>query len=387
MNFGNTGRFVMVSVSSGLIAAIIVLAVMGPGEPEPEGLRVLDAQADSLLPRSVGPVSYADAVERAAPAVVNVFTTKIYNQRANPLFDDPFFRQFFGDFFGDGGPVRQRRQNSLGSGVVVDSRGFIVTNNHVIAGADEIKVVLSDGATHEAEVVGTDSDTDVAVLKVSESSSLPSVTLGSSTLLRVGDVVFAIGNPFGVGQTVTMGIVSATGRNQLGITNFENFIQTDAAINPGNSGGALIDANGNLVGINTAIFSRSGGNQGIGFAIPVDLVRDIIEQLVSNGEVQRGWLGIAGQDVTPALADSFGLKGTDGVLISSVVEKGPAATAGIRPGDVITKIDDVAIDSAFDVVSAVGGKAPGTVVTVEGWRGTRPLQLGVSLGRRPPSTR
>ena len=389
MRFGKTGHFLLLSMSAGLFAAATVLFFLGRPGPDPLVLDIQEVTAAPQLPAAEGPVSYAGAVAQASPAVVNVFTTKVYTQRINPLFDDPFFRQFFGDMLGDsiGNRLRKRRKNSLGSGVIVDARGFVVTNNHVIDGADEIQVVLNDGSTLDAEVVGTDADTDVAVLRVTGGTNLPVVTLGSSSKLRVGDVVFAIGNPFGVGQTVTMGIVSATGRNQLGITNFENFIQTDAAINPGNSGGALIDAYGNLVGINTAIFSRSGGSLGIGFAIPVDMVRGIIDQIVTYGEVRRGWIGIAGQDVTPALAESFGLQGTRGVLISSVVADGPAARAGIRPGDVITEIDDVSIDSAFDVVSTVAGRPPDSIIRVRGWRGGEALDLGITLGSRPLRSR
>ncbi|MEN8176486.1 MAG: Do family serine endopeptidase [Pseudomonadota bacterium] len=376
------GRFLFLSVVSGLAAAVLVLYLDTRLHPQQEQLHTVEMAPQPGLTRTSGPVSYADAVQQAGPAVVNIFTTKIVQQRVSPLFDDPFFRQFFRDL--PGTRVRKRRQNSLGSGVIVDSRGYVVTNNHVIAEADEIRVVLGNGTTLEAQVVGTDPDTDIALLKVKNGGALPVVALGSSSGLRVGDVVFAIGNPFGVGQTVTMGIVSATGRNQLGITNFENFIQTDAAINPGNSGGALIDANGGLVGINTAIFSKSGGYQGIGFAIPVDMVSDIMSQLVSHGEVRRGWLGIAGQDVTPELADSFGLKETRGVLISSVLDDGPADLSGMRPGDVITRIDSEEIDSAFDVVNAVAGKPPGTEVRILGWRGSDPLDLIARLQARPP---
>jgi serine protease DegS len=229
--------------------------------------------------------------------------------------------------------------------------------------------------------VGTDPDSDIAVLKV-DSSKLPAITIGDSSILRVGDVVLAIGNPFGVGQTVTMGIVSATGRNQLGITNFENFIQTDAAINPGNSGGALIDAHGRLVGINTAIFSKTGGSQGIGFAIPVDMVRGIMKQLVETGKVSRGWLGLGGQDVTAALAESFGLKDVQGVLISNVFKGAAADRAGLRPGDVITMIDDHKITSAFDIVNAIGTRRPGSEVVIRGWRGDKRLQARAVLDDR-----
>ena len=385
MKLGNNWRFLLLSALSGVVAALVVLSLRTEFTP-PEVPVGIEAVAQPLTPSGSGPVSYADAVDRAAPAVVNIFTTKILTQRVSPLFSDPFFRQFFGDAFSDalGGRVLKRRENSLGSGVMVDGRGYVVTNNHVIEGADEIKVVLNSGDTLEAEVVGVDPDTDLALLKASSSKGkLPTIPLGRSGSLRVGDVVLAIGNPFGVGQTVTMGIVSATGRNQLGITAFENFIQTDAAINPGNSGGALIDAYGNLVGINTAIFSKSGGNQGIGFAIPVDMVRGAMQQLIEYGEVQRGWLGIAGQDVTPELAESFGLKETQGVLISDVTDGGPADEAGIRPGDVITRMDGEVIDSAFDIVNAVAARPPGTEVHIEGWRGSKPLAKTARLQDRP----
>ena len=389
MKLGNSWRYLLLSALSGVVAAVIVLGLRTE-ESAPDFSVAKEAMAQPLSPAGSGPVSYADAVDRAAPAVVNIYTTKVLTQRVSPLFNDPFFRQFFGDVFGDalGGRVLKRRENSLGSGVMVDGRGYVVTNNHVIEGADEIKVVLNSGDTLAAEVIGVDPDTDLALLKTSGGrGNLPVIPLGRSGGLRVGDVVLAIGNPFGVGQTVTMGIVSATGRNQLGITAFENFIQTDAAINPGNSGGALIDAHGNLVGINTAIFSKSGGNQGIGFAIPVDMVRGTMQQLIEHGEVRRGWLGIAGQDVTPELAESFGLKETQGVLISGVTDGGPADRAGIRPGDVITRLDGELIDSAFDIVNAVAGRPPGSHVDIEGWRGSKPLRVSARLQDKPASER
>jgi len=384
--FGKGGRFLAASVGAGIAIAVVILLMQEADGPDLE-LQPAVVPSTSVLPRTEGPVSYADAVDKASPAVVNVFTTKVLTERVNPLLDDPFFRRFFGEALRDrAGQTKTRRENSLGSGVIVDPRGYVVTNNHVISGADEIRVVLGNGSVLSAEVVGTDPDTDLAVLRVEDNPHLSAISLASSAELRVGDVVFAIGNPFGVGQTVTMGIVSATGRHQLGITNFENFIQTDAAINPGNSGGALIDAQGNLVGINTAIFSQSGGYQGIGFAIPVNMVRGVMAQLVKYGKVRRGWLGVAGQDVTPELAESFGLKENTGVLISSVVDGGPADQAGVRPGDVISSIDDDTIDSAFDVVNAVAGKPPGTLVRVRGWRGSKPLDLQIRLDRRPPDS-
>ncbi|MEJ2310431.1 MAG: Do family serine endopeptidase [Gammaproteobacteria bacterium] len=367
-------RYFLMSLVAGVIAATLILTFQR--EPDPALNLVMDAGAKAPLS---GPASYAGAVNLAAPAVVNVYSTKIYRQSISPLFNDPFFRHLFGDALG--GQTRERMENSLGSGVIVDSSGYIVTNNHVIADADQISVVLNDGKKLAARVVGTDPDSDIAVLKV-DSRKLPAITIGDSSKLRVGDVVLAIGNPFGVGQTVTMGIVSATGRNQLGITNFENFIQTDAAINPGNSGGALIDAHGHLVGINTAIFSKSGGSQGIGFAIPVDMVRGIMKQLVETGRVSRGWLGLGGQDVTAALAESFGLKDVQGVLISNVFRGGAADRAGLRPGDVITMIDSHKITSAFDIVNAIGARRPGTDVVIRGWRGAERLEVTATLDDR-----
>jgi len=367
-------RFFLVSVFAGIVAAALILTFYR--EPDPVLNLVTDVGAKAPLS---GPVSYAGAVNMAAPAVVNVYTTKIHRQSISPIFNDPFFRHLFGDALR--GQTRERIENSLGSGVIVDSKGYIVTNNHVIADADQINVVLNDGKSLEATVVGTDPDSDIAVLKV-DSRKLPTITIGDSSILQVGDVVLAIGNPFGVGQTVTMGIVSATGRNQLGINNFENFIQTDAAINPGNSGGALIDAHGRLVGINTAIFSKTGGSQGIGFAIPVDMVRGIMKQLVETGKVSRGWLGLGGQDVTAALAESFGLKDVQGVLISNVFRGAAADRAGLRPGDVITMIDDHKITSAFDVVNAIGTRPPGSEVIIRGWRGDQRLEAAAVLDDR-----
>ena len=374
MRIASMFRFFLMSLLAGFVAAALVLTFYR--EPDPVLNLVTDVGAKAPVS---GPASYAGAVNMAAPAVVNIFTTKVYRQSVSPIFNDPFFRHLFGDALR--GQTRELMENSLGSGVIVDSKGYIVTNNHVIADADQINVVLNDGKRLEARVVGTDPDSDIAVLKV-DSNKLPAITVGDSSNLRVGDVVLAIGNPFGVGQTVTMGIVSATGRNQLGITNFENFIQTDAAINPGNSGGALIDAHGRLVGINTAIFSKTGGSQGIGFAIPVDMVRGIMKQLVETGKVSRGWLGLGGQDVTAALAESFGLKDVQGVLVSNVFRGAAADRAGLRPGDVITMIDDNKVTSAFDIVNAIGTKRPGSEVVIRGWRGEQRLEVRATLDDR-----
>ncbi len=322
--------------------------------------------------------SYAAAVAAAAPAVVNIYTTKVVTQRRSPLMDDPLFRRFFG---GEASP-RKRLENSLGSGVIMNPQGYILTNNHVVEGADEIRVALSDGRSSEATVVGTDPDTDLAVLKINF-THLPSVVIGPSERLRVGDVVLAIGNPFGVGQTVTMGIVSATGRSQLGISAFENFIQTDAAINPGNSGGALIDPDGRLIGVNTAIFTRSGGSQGIGFAIPSSLAKGVMKQIIEHGRVIRGWLGIQAQDITPALADSFSLDSTKGALVAGVLPGGPGDKAGLQSGDIITHVNQQRVNDARDVMITVSNMQPGSTAQLQIIRHGKQLQLQVHVGQRP----
>ncbi len=325
-----------------------------------------------------GPFSYADAVKKAAPAVANIYTTKIIKERRHPLLSDPFFR----DFFGRGNePKRERMQSSLGSGVIISSDGYVLTNNHVIANADEIIVALRDGRESFAKVVGTDPETDLAVLKI-DLPRLPSITLAASDDVEIGDVVLAIGNPFGVGQTVTMGIVSATGRNQLGLTTFEDFIQTDAAINPGNSGGALINPDGNLIGINTAIFSRSGGSQGIGFAIPSTLGKSIMEQIITHGSVIRGWLGVEVQEMTLELAKSFNLASTNGVLITAVNRSGPAYMAGIKPGDVLLKVDSIVVESSLQVMNQITMTAPGDSITMEIQRDGQRYELTTLIGRR-----
>ncbi len=340
---------------------------------------VLLASAQASGARSNGPVSYADAVERAAPAVVNVFASRaLERQPRQRFYAPPRMRS-----------NRRQREENRGSGVIVDAKGYIVTSSHVVQGADSIEVVLHTGERLQATIAGYDSDSDVAVLHVDlserrvKSGPLPVITLGASSSLRVGDVVLAIGNPYGVGQTVTMGIVSATGRSHVGASKFENYIQTDASINPGNSGGALIDAHGDLIAINAAIFSRSGGSQGIGFAIPIDMVRGIMRQLLDTGMVSHGWLGIGGQSMTAALADSFGLKpDMQGVLITQVYNKGAAGEAGLRPGDVITRIDETVINSSSDIVNTIVSKAVGSDVRVQGWRGSVPLDLPVTLQER-----
>jgi serine protease DegS len=336
------------------------------------------AEAPAMT-RTQGPVSYADAVKRAAPAVVNIYTTKTVVRRSDSILDDPLFRRFFGDQFTT---QRKQTQTSLGSGVIISPQGYVLTNNHVVEDADEIELMLSDGRTIQAKVVGTDPETDLSVLKVA-GKDLPAVVVGKSDALQVGDVVLAIGNPYGVGKTVTQGIVSATGRNHLGINTFEDFIQTDAAINPGNSGGALINARGELVGINTAIFSRSGGSQGIGFAIPVSLAQDVMTQIIESGQVTRGWLGIEVQDLSPALAESFALDQTQGVLIAGVIREGPAHRAGIRPGDIIIALEGQPITGTGDALKTIARHKPGEPIQVKGLRQGKVFRVTARTGRRP----
>ncbi|MDG9923781.1 MULTISPECIES: Do family serine endopeptidase AlgW [unclassified Pseudomonas] len=328
-----------------------------------------------------GPVSYADAVSRAAPAVANLYTTKMVNKASShPLLEDPVFRRFFGDNL----PKQRRMESSLGSAVIMSAEGYLLTNNHVVADADQIVVALKDGRETLARLIGSDPETDLAVLKI-DLKNLPAMTLGRSDQIQIGDVTLAIGNPFGVGQTVTMGIISATGRNQLGLNTYEDFIQTDAAINPGNSGGALVDAHGNLIGINTAIFSKSGGSQGIGFAIPVKLARDVMKAIIERGQVIRGWLGIEVQPLTPELAESFGLQGRAGILVAGIYRDGPAQKAGLQPGDLILKIADEAAVDGRRSMNQVARTQPGEKVVIEVLRGGETLELTAEIGVRPPA--
>lgn len=371
--------FLFQSITVGLAIAFLLLLwkpeIFELGAPV---VQVLEAPAGER--NRSGGLSFADAVSVAAPAVVNVNTRKLVQERANPLFDDPVFRHFFGDSLGPA--PRRRLESSLGSGVIVSPQGYILTNNHVIEGAEEIQVSLRDGRTAAATVVGSDPEADLAVLKVSL-PELPTVVLGRSEELREGDVVLAIGNPFGVGQTVTQGIVSATGRTQLGISTFENFIQTDAAINPGNSGGALINGAGELVGINTAIFTRTGGSQGIGFAIPVTVARGVMEQIIETGRVSRGWLGIEIQDLSPELAESFGLAGQHGVVVAGVLKSGPADRSGVQPGDVIRSIGGKPVPDVTAALNAIAQNRPGAQLDVEVIREGKAMVLKAVTGERP----
>ncbi|WP_018411834.1 Do family serine endopeptidase [Methyloversatilis thermotolerans] len=324
-------------------------------------------------------VSYSDAAQKALPAVVHIFTTKAVRTPQHPLMNDPIFRHFFGDRLGS----QPQRQMGLGSGVIVSEDGVVLTNNHVVEAADEIEVSLYDGGKYSATLIGSDPESDLAVLRVKAPSKLPAASFADSDSLRIGDVVLAIGNPFDVGQTVTMGIVSALGRSQLGINTFENFIQTDAAINPGNSGGALIDANGNLVGINTAIYSRSGGSLGIGFAIPVSTARSVMEQIVANGSVTRGWIGVEVQELTPELADSFKYPMTGGALIAGVMRGSPADRGGVRPGDVLLEVNGARVKDASGMLQLIAALVPGQQATLKVYRSGGERSITVGVGKRP----
>jgi serine protease Do len=328
---------------------------------------------------------FSSVLKPALPAVVNIHSSKVVKQRGNgmsPFQNDPFFQQFFGDQFGQGqgqGQPRSQREESLGSGVIVTSDGTIVTNNHVIDGASDIKVQLSDKREFTAKLIGTDARTDIAVLKI-DATKLPTLPIGDSSKIQVGDMVFAIGDPFGIGETATMGIVSATGRGGLGIEKYEDFIQTDAAINPGNSGGAMIDLRGNLVGINTAIVSgQGGGNQGIGFAIPINMAHGVMEQIETHGKVVRAYLGIHPEDLTPTLAKAFGLSNATGVLVGDVLPDTPAAKAGLKKGDVILKLNGQPVDSANDLTLRISQSAPGSSANVQYSRDGHTQNVDVKL--------
>ena len=365
-----------------LLAGVLIAMMIIQRYPQWVGLPSLDVnlqQAPQTNTMVQGPVTYADAVVIAAPAVVNLYTTKVVNKPAHPLFEDPQFRRYFGD----NSPKQRRMESSLGSGVIMSPEGYILTNNHVTSGADQIVVALKDGRETLARVIGSDPETDLAVLKI-DLKNLPAITVGRSDSIRIGDVALAIGNPFGVGQTVTMGIISATGRNQLGLNNYEDFIQTDAAINPGNSGGALVDANGNLTGINTAIFSKSGGSQGIGFAIPVKLAMEVMKSIIEHGQVIRGWLGIEVQPLTQELAESFGLSGRPGIVVAGIFRDGPAQKAGLQLGDVILSIDGEPAGDGRKSMNQVARIKPTDKVTIQVMRNGKELKLTAEIGLRPP---
>lgn len=359
-----------------LFAVWFVLVTLKPEwlnrRPSLQGVTLLEAASNA--PGTVMPGSMSPAAKRAAPAVVSIATTQA--RTAHPLANDPWFRFFYGDRE-DNSP-----QMGLGSGVIVSPEGYILTNNHVVEGAQEIEVTLSDSRRTTAKVIGTDPDTDLAVLRITL-DRLPVIAMGNSDKVQVGDKVLAIGNPFGVGQTVTGGIISALGRNQLGINTFENFIQTDAAINPGNSGGALVDVNGSLLGINTAIYSRSGGNMGIGFAIPVNTARQVLEGLVRDGQVTRGWIGVEPVELNSDLAETFGIKQTEGVIITGVLQNGPAFKAGLKPGDVLLAVGEKDVHNVSELLTMIAAQTPGTAVKMRIKRRDADLSLDVTPAQRP----
>jgi serine protease DegQ len=373
--------------SQAVTIALAVLFVVATLKPEwlqrspahmlPQIVSISSAPQVPVPAASVGN-SLQAAVRRAAPAIVSIAASRA--PAAQPNADDPWFRFFFGL---RGAPQGNEPQRGLGSGVIVSPEGYLLTNHHVVEGADDIEVQLTDGRQARARVVGSDPETDIAVLKI-DLDRLPAIVFGNSDQLQVGDTVLAIGNPFGVGQTVTAGIVSALGRNRLGLNTFENFIQTDAAINPGNSGGALVDAAGNLVGINSAIFSRSGGNLGIGFAIPGVSARMVMESLIKEGRVVRGWIGVEPRDLTPEMADTLHLPVRNGVLITGVLQEGPASTGGIKPGDVVTRIGRQAVSNTSEMLNAVAALPPGTDAVVAVQRGDKSIDVTVKVAQRPP---
>ncbi|MEY4754058.1 MAG: hypothetical protein RJA44_1733 [Pseudomonadota bacterium] len=357
------------------VAVVFVVATLqpdwlAPRRPVAGPLQIGSAPA---LPAVEGgaPGSYAAAARRAAPSVVSVVASK----NGSPHGTDPTFKRYFGDGGGDS-------STGMGSAVIVSADGYLLTNNHVIEQADQIEVVLADGRRSRARVIGTDPDSDLAVLKI-DASKLPAVTFGDQLAPQVGDVVLAIGNPFNVGQTVTSGIISATGRTGLGLNTFENFIQTDAAINPGNSGGALVDAGGNLLGINTAIYSRSGGSMGIGFAIPVATARQVMEGLIRDGVVTRGWIGVQPTDLTTEMIESLKLKVDHGVLVTGVLEDGPAAQAGLRPGDVVLAVAGRPVLNTAQLLNAVASLKPQSQAQIQVQRGDQALDLRIKVAQRP----
>jgi serine protease DegQ len=368
------------------LAALLVVSTLRPdllnGMPQGTIITTVKQTAgDATAPR---PSSYSDAARKAMPAVVNIFTSQAVKAQQHPLRDDPLFRFFFGDQPDAQAPP----STNLGSGVIVSDSGYILTNSHVVEAADDIEVALADTRRVKAKVVGTDPESDLAVLKI-DLPKLPAITFSQPDSVHVGDVVLAIGNPFGVGQTVTLGIVSALGRSHLGINTFENFIQTDAAINPGNSGGALVDAGGNLIGINTAIYSKTpgGASLGIGFAIPVSTAKSVMEQIIQTGSVQRGWIGVGVQDMTREIAESFKIPGTRGALITEVFRGTPADRGGMKVGDVLIAVEGKPVADSATMLNLIAALVPGNAATLRVMREAKEIDLKVTVGKRPKQPR
>ena len=369
------------------LAVLFVISTLKPewlGKSPANTPRIVALQ--ETAPNETAPsaaATYRDAARRALPSVVHIFTSQKIRQPRHPLMEDPLFRHFFGDR----SESNEQRSAGLGSGVIVSSEGYILTNYHVVEAADQIEVAFNDGSTTPAKLVGGDPESDLAVLRIApekgKSGKLPAITLGQMENLFVGDVVLAISNPFGVGQTVTMGIVSALGRSHLGINTFENFIQTDAAINPGNSGGALVDSRGNLVGINTAIYSRSGGSLGIGFAIPISTARSVMEQIIQTGTVTRGWIGVEAQEITAELAETFGLSDPDGALIAGVQRGSPADLGGVRPGDILLSVNGKPVKDPQVMLDLIASQKPGETVPFKLRRQKTLVDANIRIGKRP----
>ena len=363
-------------------AAIILAAGLSSSGFAPA--REKDISAESVKTLSKLSEALADVAEAVRPAVVNISTTTVETREDDPfggMFNDPFFRHYFGDQFGGGHPGQKRKfkSSALGSGVIVSEHGYILTNNHVVKGADEIKVILFDKREFKGKVVGTDPRTDLAVIKIN-AKGLPTLAFGDSSRMKTGDVVIAVGNPFGLNQTITMGIVSAVGRSNIGLADFEDFIQTDAAINPGNSGGALVNGSGELVGINTAIFSTSGGYMGIGFSIPSDMAKAVMDSIIKHGKVIRGWLGVSIQNLTPELSKSLGIKETEGALISGVENNSPAEKSGLKRGDLVIGMNDKKIADVTTLRNMVAAMAPGTKTDFKVIRNGKEQTISVTLG-------
>ncbi|MRW91017.1 Do family serine endopeptidase [Duganella sp. FT80W] len=372
-----------------VLALYFVYTAVGHERPAPVRVQQMGTSDHPAAMLEAGPAkppvsavgSYRTAAARAMPAVVNIITSKRPKRGKHPLLRDPFFKKFFGER-----EDSDDDESSLGSGVIVSGEGYILTNNHVVEAADEIEVVLADGRKAAAKLVGTDPETDLAVIKITL-DKLPVIVLGQAEQAQVGDVVLAIGNPFGVGQTVTMGIISALGRNNLHINHFENFIQTDAAINFGNSGGALVDANGNLLGINSAIYSQTGGSVGIGFAIPVSTAKNVMEAIIKTGHVVRGWIGVESQEITPELAASFGLSRQSGAIIAGVVRNGPADKGGIKPGDILLSVDGKAVADTNSMLNLIAQLSPGGKAKMTVLRKNKETTLDITVGKRPANAK
>ena len=382
-------RFIAPALAAALAATFAIGGAIGfTSHRQPQSLIPAASASNGMNGMAALTTSFAPIVKNAQPAVVSIASTKVVkissgDEGLSPLFDDPMFRQFFGDGPQNRfGKPREQREQGLGSGVIVAPDGYILTNNHVINDANEIRVYTSDKRELKARIIGADPKTDIAVVKV-DAKNLPTLPFADSSQAQVGDIVLAIGNPFGVGQTVTMGIISATGRGNLGIEDYEDFIQTDAAINPGNSGGALINASGQLIGVNTAILSRAGGNQGVGFAVPANLARTVMNQLLKDGKVVRGYLGVMIQPVTPEIAKAFNLPDARGALVGEVTPDGPAARAGLAQGDVIIELNGVRVDDNRELRLKIGQLAPGSAIRLKLLRDGNPREVNITLGELP----